>query len=347
MRFGVMHNFRNSAASALTFPQFYRRCLDQIALADDLGYDHVWITEHHFVDDGYMPSPLVMAAAIATATTKIAIGQDVMLVPFLNPVRLAEDLAVLDNLSNGRMMLGAGMGYVPSEFAGMGIPRRERRARMDDALAILRLAWTEDEFSYRGEHFVVENVRVRPRPVQSGGPPIWVAAMAAAGAQRAARFGTHLLPQGDRAAVLDPYLDARRRAGHDPATARVGIMRPFLVNDDPLAAHATSHGAVVARIAAGAAATTASMKVYEKWFGELSPDDPMVRQLVEGDAANRLVPQDAFIGSAAACIAELERMATEFAITDVIISGMSDGPSTKTTDDNITRFAREVIPHFL
>src|SRR3984957_19650631 len=187
-QFGVLHGFRNPPATGLTFPEFYRRTLDQIVLAEQLGFDHVWITEHHFVDDGYMPSPLVMAGAIAALTERVMIGQDVMLLPFANPVRLAEDLAVLDNLSSGRMMLGAGMGYVPSEFAGMGVPRRQRRARMDDTLEILRRAWAEEEFDFDGEVYQVAKVRVRPRPVQAGGPPLWVAAMSEAGARRAARF---------------------------------------------------------------------------------------------------------------------------------------------------------------
>src|SRR5438128_3197785 len=116
-----------------------------------------------------------------------------MLLPFTHPVRLAEDLTVLDNLSDGRMMVGAGMGYVPSEFAAMGIPRRERRQRMEETLAILRLAFTEDEFDFSGAHFQLERVRVRPRPVQPGGPPLWVAAMGEPGATRAARYDAHLL----------------------------------------------------------------------------------------------------------------------------------------------------------
>jgi hypothetical protein len=173
IRIGVLYGFRNPAVSGLSFPAMYARVLEQIELVDQLGFDHVWITEHHFVEDGYMPSPLVMSGAIAARTSRVAIGQDVMLLPFTNPVRLAEDLAVLDNLSNGRMMVGAGMGYVPSEFAAMGIPRGERRQRMDETLAILRHAFTEEEFDFHGTHFELQHVRVRPRPVQPGGPPVW------------------------------------------------------------------------------------------------------------------------------------------------------------------------------
>ena len=293
-----------------------------------------------------MPSPLVVSGAIAALTERIMIGQDVMLLPFANPVRLAEDLAVLDNLSDGRIMLGAGMGYVPSEFAGMGVPRAERRARMDDTLEILRRAWTDPDFDYDGEVYQVASVRVRPRPVQPGGPPLWVAAMSEAGARRAARFGANLLPQGDRAAVLDPWMDAVKAAGRSVDDHRVGIVRHFVVSDDPEAAKASSNGAGMARLAAGEAAPNQSVKVYEQWFAEVPKGDRMMRQLVEGDAADRLIPQDAFIGDASACIAEVERMHAEFGITDLILSGSASGPTTTDVDANLARFAGEVIPHF-
>jgi alkanesulfonate monooxygenase SsuD/methylene tetrahydromethanopterin reductase-like flavin-dependent oxidoreductase (luciferase family) len=346
IRFGVLHGFRNPPTTGLSFPSFYRRTLDQIVLAEQLGYHQVWITEHHFVDDGYMPSPLVVSGAIAAVTERLMIGQDVMLLPFVNPVRLAEDLAVLDNLSDGRIMLGAGMGYVPSEFAGMGVARSERRARMDDTLEILRLAWSEDEFDYQGEVYQVANVRVRPRPVEPGGPPLWVAAMSEAGARRAARFGANLLPQGDRAAVLDPFLAAVEAAGRSADDHRVGIVRHFVVSDDPQAARASSNGAALSRLAAGDAAPHESVKVYEQWFAEVPKGDRMLSQLVEGEAADRLIPQDAFIGDASACIAEVERMYTEYGITDIVLSGAASGPTTRGVDSNLARFAGEVIPHF-
>jgi alkanesulfonate monooxygenase SsuD/methylene tetrahydromethanopterin reductase-like flavin-dependent oxidoreductase (luciferase family) len=345
IRFGVLYTFRNPPSTGLTTPELYERTLGQIERADDLGFDHVWITEHHFVEDGYMPSPLVMSGAIAARTKRVRIGQDVMLVPFMNPVRLAEDLAVLDNLSNGRMMLGAGMGYVPSEFAGMGVPRKERRARMDDALEILRRAWTGEEFSYSGEAFQVEKTRVRPRPLQPGGPTLWVAAMSEAGARRAARFGAHLLPQGDRAAVIDPWKEAILADGRDPGDYRAAIMRHFIVTDDA-PPRANRSGASIARMAAGEPAPNESLKVYESWFAETPKSDRMLTQMVEGDAAGRLAPQDAFLGDPAACIAEIQHMLDAFGITDVILSGISEGATTRDTDANLERFAAEVIPHF-
>jgi alkanesulfonate monooxygenase SsuD/methylene tetrahydromethanopterin reductase-like flavin-dependent oxidoreductase (luciferase family) len=343
LRVGVLYGFRNPPSSGLTTPQMYERVLQQIELVDELGFDHVWITEHHFVEDGYMPSPLVVSGAIAARTRRVAIGQDVMLLPFANPVRLAEDLAVLDNLSNGRMLVGAGMGYVPSEFAAMGVDRRRRARRMDEALDVLRLAFTEEEFDHDGDEFVLRGVRVRPRPVQPGGPPLFVAAMGEPGARRAARLGAHLLPQGDRRAVLDPWRDALTETGIDPATRRVGIARPFIVNDDPAAASA-GDGAALARVAAGAPAPHESMLVYEAWLRELAPDDRMKTQLVEGDADGTLIPQDAFVGPAEACVAEIRRMHAVYGVTDVIVAGYTGSQPAEVVDANLHRLAHEVLP---
>ena len=344
IRIGVLYGFRNPVASGLSFPEMYARVLRQIELVDQLGFDHVWITEHHFVDDGYMPSPLVMSGAIAGRTSRVAIGQDVMLLPFTNPVRLAEDLVVLDNLSNGRMMVGAGMGYVPSEFAAMGIPRGERRQRMDETLEILRRAFTEEEFDFHGTHFELQRVRVRPRPVQRGGPPVWVAAMGEPGARRAARFDAHLLPQGDRRAVLDPWRAALADRGQDAADFRVGIARPFVVNDDPGAAAASSNGVALAKVAAGGPVPHESMRVYDAWLKELSPADRMKTQLIEGNQDGTLIPQDAFVGSADACIAEARRMYNEYGVTDIIVPGYTGSQPVEVVDANLVRLANEVLP---
>ena len=344
LRIGVLYGFRNPPAAGLSFPEMYARVLQQIELVDQLGFDHVWITEHHFVDDGYMPSPLVMSGAIAARTARVAIGQDVMLLPFTHPVRLAEDLAVLDNLSNGRMMIGAGMGYVPSEFAAMGIPRAERRGRMDETLEIVRRALTEDRFDFDGVHFQLRDVRVRPRPVQPGGPPLFVAAMGEPGARRAARFDAHLLPQGDRRAVLDPWHAELTARGRNATDYRVGIARPLVVSDDPAAAAASSQGVALAKVAAGGAIPHESMRVYETWMRELSPTDRMKTQLIEGDHDGTLIPQDAFIGTADACVAEALRMHREFGITDIIVPGFTGAQPAERVDANLTRLAREVLP---
>ena len=338
LRFGVYYDFRNPPGSGVTTADLYRRTLDQIRAVDRLGYDSVWMSEHHFTEDGYMPSVIAMSAAIAAVTEKLAISQDVLLMPFHHPLRLAEDLAVLDNLSGGRIMVGVGMGYVHGEFEALGIPRKNRVSLTEEGVEILRLAWSEDEFSYRGKRYRFEGVRVRPRPVQDGGPPIFIAAMSEAGARRAARFGAHLLPQGDRAAVLDPWLEAVTASGRSPDDYRVGIVRGFEVADDPEADRAEW------RKSAAADGERRAQRIYGQWLA--ASEDRMREQLAEGRAAGRLIPQSVFFGTPDQCIAEIERFQREYHVTDLIVRGVFPGQAPEEELPNLVRFASEVIPHF-
>ncbi len=314
-------------------PDLYAETLEQIRFVDQLGYDHVWITEHHFVEDGYMPSYVAAAGAIAAITERVEIGSDVLLMPFHHPVRLAEDLAVLDNLSNGRMMLGVGLGYARHEFAAFGVERKHRVSLTEEGIEILRRAWTEDEFSFHGKRYQFENVRVRPRPVQEGGPPIWIAAMSEAGAHRAAGFDAHLLPQGDRGTVLDPWRADLESTGRDPADYRVGIIRPWLLTDDPESIWPQIREAERYRGA-----------VYADWIDDAA--DAMTQQLERGRDAGTTIPQTYVIGDAAACVEQIRAFVDEFGVTDLITWGAPPGVAPAVMTDSLARFAREVLPQF-
>src|SRR5229473_2813159 len=130
LRVGTVYDFRNTPESGMEMPSLYAAIMDQVVMLDGLGLELVWFTEHHFLDDGYLPSWVPMAGAIAARTKRVRLSSDVCLLPFNHPVRLAEDLAVLDNISNGRIEVGVGMGYAPHEFCGFGLPvaRRARHA---------------------------------------------------------------------------------------------------------------------------------------------------------------------------------------------------------------------------
>src|SRR5512134_1856883 len=176
LRFGVAYDFRNPSGSGMSTPELYARVLAQTELVDRLGYDSIWITEHHFVDDGYVPSFVAVAGAIAARTLRVRISSDVLLLPFAHPLRLAEDLAVLDNLSGGRMELGIGMGYALHEFEAFGIPRSQRVSRTEEAVHVLRQAWSDQPVRFRGKRYAIDGVAVYPKPVQAGGLPLWMAA---------------------------------------------------------------------------------------------------------------------------------------------------------------------------
>ena len=164
MDFGLLFPFRNPPRWGKPFPQFYAEQLRQVRLAEELGYDTIWLTEHHFAEDGYSPSLLPIAGAIAGMTSRVRIGTFLLLLPLHNAVRVSEDAATVDVIANGRFDLGLGQGYAPAEFEGYGIPRNERASRLEEGIEVIKGMWTQDPFSYAGKHYHLKNIRLVPKP---------------------------------------------------------------------------------------------------------------------------------------------------------------------------------------
>src|SRR5919197_1219049 len=152
-----------------SFGQEYREVLDLVRLAETIGFDSAWVSEHHGSSDGYLPSLLPMLAAFATSTERIKIGTGVVLAPFHDPLRLAEDAAVVDQLSGGRLVLGLANGWREEEFRMFGSPRAERGARTEETVEVLRRAFTRRRFSFEGRALPYDRVRGTPRPARAGG----------------------------------------------------------------------------------------------------------------------------------------------------------------------------------
>lgn len=214
MEFGVYLSLENPKDWSVASPEVVREWLYQVELAEDLGFDSVWLTEGHF-DPDWFPASFVLCGAIAARTTMIQLGQSVTILPLFHPVQVAEDAAVVDVLSDGRFSLGVGVGFANEEFATFQVPRPERGARMEEALEILKGCLTQPSFGYTGEYYQFEPVGVWPRPVQRPHPPIWAAAMVPKTARRAARHGCHLDGSGD-AELNRIYDDALVEYGFDP-----------------------------------------------------------------------------------------------------------------------------------
>jgi alkanesulfonate monooxygenase SsuD/methylene tetrahydromethanopterin reductase-like flavin-dependent oxidoreductase (luciferase family) len=194
LRFGLWYDFRNPAPTTRTFESLYRASLDQIAWAESLGFDSVWLSEHHFVDDGYTPSPLVLAAAIGERTRRMRIGTNLLLLPLADPIRVAEDAAALAILTGGRFDLGVGLGYRQLEFDHFGRKRSQRPSLMEEGVAILRQAWTGAEVQVRGKRFSVAGIRVSPLPASP--PRIFMGGISEPAIARAARLGDGFLSTG-------------------------------------------------------------------------------------------------------------------------------------------------------
>ena len=220
-RLGVWYDFRNPARWRVPWPQLYRETLDQAAYAEELGFSSVWLSEHHFSEEGYLPSLAAVLGALAMRTSRVRLGTAVLLAPLHHPLRLAEDLAVVDQLSGGRLDVGIAPGYKPDEFAVLGVPKGERGARTDETIEILKLAWGGERFSYAGKHFTFDDVIVAPPPVQPAGPPIWVGGSSLAAARRAARYGLCFMPDsGAGPELYDAY-----RSGLSGGPPRVATNR--------------------------------------------------------------------------------------------------------------------------
>ena len=194
LEFSMLCEFRNPPGWERPFRTRYYDAIDHIVWAEEIGYDCIYFTEHHFADDDYLTAPLMNAAIVADRTKRIKIGTCVLLLPLYHPVRLAEEGAFIDQLSEGRFELGFGTGYMAKEYAGYSIDWKTRGKRTDEMVEIIRRLWTEEEVTFLGEHFQIEKARLRPKPLQSPCPPIWVGGSSGKALERAARFGDGWIP---------------------------------------------------------------------------------------------------------------------------------------------------------
>jgi alkanesulfonate monooxygenase SsuD/methylene tetrahydromethanopterin reductase-like flavin-dependent oxidoreductase (luciferase family) len=229
IRFGLLYDMRNPDARERSFEELYAQVLDQVAWAEELGYESVWLTEHHFAPDGYSPNPVPLAAAIAMRTSSMRIGTNLMLAPMHHPVRLAEDAAMLSILSGGRFDLGLGIGYREMEFAGLGVDRRHRPSLIEEAVAVLRRAWSGEPFSHEGRRRRIPEISVTPAPARP--PRILIGGMSEPACRRAARIGDGFL--GAFNAHLPLYVDALRLEGRDPAAGSISALQWIVVAEDP------------------------------------------------------------------------------------------------------------------
>ena len=193
IQFGLNLEFRNPQQFYRDPAKLYEDIIEHAVWAEGLGYDYIFLTEHHFTHDDWAPSPLMLLSAIAARTKRVRLSTSIMLLPFYHPVRLAEDGAVLDIISGGRYELAAGLGYRPEEFGGYGMQLLSRSRRADEMLEIIRRLWDGETVNFKGKFFQVENARLSPRPVQQPRPPIMVGGYAPNAVKRAARMGDGLV----------------------------------------------------------------------------------------------------------------------------------------------------------
>ena len=200
--FGLWYDFRQKPPLG-DYARFYAECFEEIAESERLGFTGAWLSEHHFVDDGYLPSPLVVAAAVAARTERMTVGTNVLLLPMHHPLRVAEDAAVADLVSGGRFVLGVGQGYVQHEFEALGFDRRYRPSLFEEGIEVIRRAFEEGRTGYEGKRWRFEDLPFEPRPPRP--TPLYVGAFADPAIDRAARLADGFLASTGGGALADTY----------------------------------------------------------------------------------------------------------------------------------------------
>jgi alkanesulfonate monooxygenase SsuD/methylene tetrahydromethanopterin reductase-like flavin-dependent oxidoreductase (luciferase family) len=254
MRFGTFFFFQ--APPGHRHADIIHRELEQVEWTEELGFDEVWFTEHHFIDYGLSVDPAALASAAASRTRRVRIGLAAAILPFHHPLRLAEQMALVDIISNGRLDVGVGRGNRPAEFAGYRVPQVESRERFDETVEIMRLAWTQERFAFHGRFFELDDVRVIPKPVQQPHPPLYQVCVSKDGIENTALRGWPMLnsvlfgPVDQLVANRDTYVATLQKAGRSAdeiaaLLARWGVSRQIYVAETDAQALAEARDAEV------------------------------------------------------------------------------------------------------
>jgi alkanesulfonate monooxygenase SsuD/methylene tetrahydromethanopterin reductase-like flavin-dependent oxidoreductase (luciferase family) len=340
--FGLMFPFRNPDFARIPWDTLYRNDLDLAVEAERLGYDHVWLTEHHFVDDGYSPSLLAIAAAIAARTESIRIGTFVLLLPLHDPLRVAEDSATVDLISAGRFDLGLGLGYRVAEFTGTHVPTEERGARLQEGATLIQRLFTEQDITFDGRFRKLSHVTMIPPAVQKPHPPIWLAARAPKAIDRAARHGFHLAGVGGVGSAK-AYDEALQKHGRRPEDHSIAQLRAVFVAPTREAAWQ-----------AAARPLHHMLRCYAEWFaeaGDLEGDDAgksalrTPEEMIAKQEAD-VFGERAIIGTPEDAIQAIEDYLARGRTTHLVMATSLPGLPHQLARDSMRLFARQVMPRF-
>lgn len=339
MKFGIgLFSLQTHPENPSSNADICRSTLEQVKLAEEVNFDSAWISEHHFLEDGYCPSPSVLASAMAAVTKGIRIGSAGIILPLHNPVRVAEEAALVDNISNGRFDLGIVLGYRKDEFDGFGISMKQRPSRMEEGIDVIVKSWTEDKFSYSGKRYNFNNLSVTPKPVQKPHPPIYIGAFEEPAIRRAGRLGYPLLigPGRTMQMVRDTigfYNDAAQKAGKTPDNVEHILLRETYVGEDKKRAKEEADKNII--------------NMYKYYFSL------GIKMFVRGkqltgldDPSFEYLPEERFIiGDPEDCIKEVKRYRNELGINYIACRMVFPQATNKTISKCIELFGKEVIPN--
>ena len=314
----------------------YRETVEQVQLAETLGFDAALICEHHLVDTGFFPAPLVVCAALAAETSRIRIGTGVLLLPLYDPLHVAEHAAMVDIVSNGRFILGVGYGYRQEEFDGFGIPLDERASRLKEGILALRALWTEEVTNFEGKHYRYQGATQRPLPVQKPHPPIWLAAKAEGAVRQAARiadawFADPVTPFSVLKQRLAAYQETSQKVGKPTSGVEFPVFREaFVADTDDQAWAAVKAGVLYI------------YKEYLEWGHLLDEDGRPVPP--DAPDALEMLRKRFIIGSPETCIEHANRVKEELGCTNLVIRTKFPGMAQDNVLNSIRLWGEHVLP---
>jgi natural product biosynthesis luciferase-like monooxygenase protein len=350
MRYGLFYLPSSLPATRAEGAERFRTIVEQVSYGEQLGFQSVWLAEHHFHPfAGFFSSPPVIGAMIAQRTTKMRIGTAVLLLPYHNPLRVAEDYATLDCLSNGRVEFGIGHGFVKWEALTFGIPLEDLRDRFKENLDVVLKAWKEPMLNHKGRFHEYNGVQVYPRPVQEPYPTVWMAATTSVESfELSGRYGFHmmLIPFLNEVEELrlkmEAFFKARREAGHDPSTARVlGVYHAYVGESSAEARAAAAQGL--------AEYSSAAEQAHSLTPGVADPDSyrshERHREQMKRLTFDDLVGQNRVLaGSATEVREQVEYLRERLYLTDLAGNFALGGLTDDQTRASMRRFMERVAP---
>jgi len=298
--------------------------------AEAAGFDSVWLGEHHN-NPILHPAPLIGLAAIASRTSRVKLGTGVLLLPLYHPMMVAEEGAMVDMISGGRLILGIGAGYAPEEFSAFGHSLTERGSRLEEGASLLRRLWTEEHVTHRGKHYHLEDATVAPRPVQRPRPPIWFGAWAQAAIRRAARLGdAWFIGPSASLTEIAPCAALYRRACADSGKleGEVALFRYVFV----------ARTMQEALSMAGAPFIEAFERMYFRW------PHPVVRRPEGRLTIERLAQDRIILGDSKTCAAEIQKLQTALNAKHLVCRFSVPGIPRHVCEASVELFSREVMP---
>jgi probable F420-dependent oxidoreductase len=313
---------------------YYREALEEVTRAEELGFDSVWMEEHHSVANHYWPSPLTVLAGFATRTSRLMLGTDILVAAFYHPVRLAEDVALLDVMSQGRFTLGIAIGYKPDEFTLYGVDLEKRGARFEEQLAIMKGLWAQERVQFKGKYFAVDG-RLEPSPVSKPHPPLWIGGWGDITLRRAATLADNWIPgpTADLKRLLDGqrrFLDHRQAAGRQAPIGEWPLTRDVIIADTDERARDLAEQHI--------------MVAYRKEYAG-GWRHPFIDASVATDL-DRLMADRFIIGGPEQCIAKIGRFVEQYGMTHLICRMFFPGLPHAQIMRGLELIAREVMPAF-